>query len=145
MKSKWAFLVGIDDYKYLPPLKYAGKDADLLESKLVEICGFDKTRVISKRRHDVFPPTSAEIVGQLVDFIGSLQPTDTFLFYFAGHGCIIRDRTYLVGIDARRNQYVRRTGAIPLDDITEILASAPAEQTIVICDCCRYGLVEGVR
>lgn len=141
MSKKWAFLVGIQKYEYLSPLSYAAADAQLLAGSLRTACGFDPDQITLVTDSSSNPGrmlTNREIIRRLAWYKGHVEPNDTFLFYFAGHGFMSREeRSYLAGIDAEDNEHVAKTGAISLEDIKDALDDIPARQRIIICDCCR--------
>jgi uncharacterized caspase-like protein len=152
--SKWAFLVGINKYEHFSHLRYAAADAALLKHTLKEFCGFDDDKITllidsvsphhdpASPRHDL---TNRAILKKLSQCAQRINPDDTFLFYFAGHGFTSRDQcSYLAGIDAEENEneYVAKAGAISVTDIRDMLNEIPARQRVVICDCCRNTLVK---
>jgi hypothetical protein len=89
--AKWAVLVGVSDYENeeINDLRFAVRDARALADALVQKAGFPKSHVLlltsdSKFGPDV--PSNANISRRIATLAGSIQPQDTFLFYFSGHG-----------------------------------------------------------
>src|SRR5215207_7630463 len=89
-ERRLALVVGNDSYDEVTGLRKAVSDAHAMADALKPL-GFEVEIVDNASR-------SAMSRG-LVDFERRLQPGDTALFYFAGHGVEIRGENYLLPTD----------------------------------------------
>lgn len=140
MATKWALLVGIDNYLNIPRLRFAAADAQLLARTLEETCGFVVAVITDQNNPSGGGLTNREIVRALTKFIDQVDPEDTFLFYFAGHGATSEGSTYLLGTDVEENSHLARLGGLRLEDVEAIFADIRGRQKILICDCCRANM-----
>lgn len=89
-QHKKAFLLGIGDYpEHLGWKKLHGnEDAKAIEKLLIEKGAFDKNQIVLITEQDA---THENVLQQLDTFITRLQPNDTVVFYFSGHGQRVSD------------------------------------------------------
>lgn len=130
-----ALIIGNDQYQSLPALKKAAADAqsyaDVLQAK-----GFE--RVIVKT--DL---TRAQMVEAIAAFIDEIQPKDTAVFAYAGHGWSDSTVDYIVGTDAPHtgSQEFLKLISIPLkngqDGIIDEMQRTGATLKVIIVDACR--------
>ena len=79
IKGKYyALVIGINDYKYIPKLEIAKKDAIEVERLLREMYGFE-TKLI-------YDATRMAVLNAINDFRKKIKEEDSFLIYYAGHG-----------------------------------------------------------
>jgi tetratricopeptide (TPR) repeat protein len=84
----WAVLVGVSDYKELPDLKYADRDADLMRFYFEEGLKVKKDNVVLLVNKEA---TKTKIALALEFIEKKIQKGDQVFFYFAGHGDIEAD------------------------------------------------------
>ena len=89
--EKRAFVVGVNSYVAIPPLRTAINDATAI-SKALGALGFAVTTVED--------PGQDEFSQKWRDFLNSLKVGDAAAFYFAGHGVQIDGANYLLLKDA---------------------------------------------
>ncbi|HEX4767590.1 MAG TPA: caspase family protein [Lichenihabitans sp.] len=135
-ESKLAFVVGINAYQHLPPeaqLQRAASDAGAVGDAL-EGLGFAVTRLTQDASLD-------KILGELERFTRSIQPGDTVLFYYAGHGISLDDGNYLIPSDipllGPSDERIAKRYAIAEREVKQDLRAAGARVTIVVLDACR--------
>lgn len=119
MPKKHALLAGINDYRR-SPLAYCIDDSQLL-AKSLRAYGYRDLKLIRN-------PTSNEIQARLGD-CAALEPGDSLLFFFAGHGVTDGNRSYLIGSGT--------DDRLSLLEVASLMDASPAHQKILICDCCR--------
>ena len=130
-----ALVIGNDQYQNLPRLAKAVADAtsyaDALKAK-----GFDQ--VVLKT--DL---TRTEMVETVAAFIDQIQPGDTAVFAYAGHGWSDGNQNFIVGTDAPSNgsqQFLARV-SIALkngnDGIIDEMDQKGAALKVAIVDACR--------
>jgi hypothetical protein len=135
-----AVVIGIEDYKYLPPAPYASNDADIFTSYLKERFGVDKV-VLFK---------NSDAVGFIFDEIfdasnGELQKsiirgeTELFVFY-SGHGIPSKDGRdiYLFPSDGKTEMLEKQ--GYNINDLYNNLVLLGAKNTTVFIDACFSGV-----
>jgi hypothetical protein len=90
--AKLALVIGNSSYAHTNPLTTPEIDAGAFAAFL-ETAGFSVTTLMNATR-----PKMEEA---LADFAAALQPEDTAVFYYAGHGVQEAGENFLVGVDAR--------------------------------------------
>jgi uncharacterized caspase-like protein len=127
-----ALIFGNDSYETLPPLQKAVNDARAVGTTLARL-GFDVTRVENASRRMMNQ--------KIAEFASKVQPGDTALFFYAGHGVEIRGTNYLLATDtppAREGQEgLIASEGIPTDVIIERLQESGARISLLILDACR--------
>jgi len=96
---KYALLIGVGSYTYLPRNSLEGPPHDVrtLQRVLTQDWGFDPRDVVVLLDRQA---TKAAILGALDQLAGETRPSDYVFVYFSGHGTSGYDRTFKdVGID----------------------------------------------
>ena len=87
--DKWALLVGINNYD-ISPLRYCVADVEAFRKILVDpnIGGFDTNKVylMTDKNIGIFEPTQVNAIRVLGALADMVNPEDTFVFHFSGHG-----------------------------------------------------------
>ena len=81
--NSYALIIGIDKYKNVQPLNYAVKDAESMESMLVEYFDFSQDNVRLLLNEEA---TYVNIRRQFSEISKSAEENDRVLIFFAGHG-----------------------------------------------------------
>jgi hypothetical protein len=129
-----AFIIGIDAYEKVSPLRTAVSDARRL------------AEVLAEQHHFVVHPPLIDARGETLRALlretmaGLVSVDDRVLFYFAGHG-IAADGDdgpagYLVPADADPTD---RSTFIPMTELQEALEVLPCRHLLLILDCCFSG------
>jgi Caspase domain len=134
-EKQHAFIVGINEYKYVPRLKTAANDAN----KLGEI-------LKTEHYHEVHPicinPTTADLRAFLENMKNVVGEQDSVLFYFAGHGIALENDKgmsgYIVPADAQVND---GNTLIPMSFLYECFDVLPCRHVLLILDCCFAGSI----
>jgi uncharacterized caspase-like protein len=131
-EARRALIVGINDYREITPLKKAVGDAEALKATL-ESLGFTVDLVLNADRRELNRAVSA--------FQSELQPGDTALIHFSGHGVEIDGQNYLLPADVPKPQSGQqdfiKSEAVSLGDLMQRVASSGASTRIFIVDACR--------
>src|SRR5579871_1429974 len=87
-----ALVIGNDYYENLPKLRKAVADADSY-AEVLKAKGFDQVIL----EHDL---TRGKLDEAIATFLDQIQPGDTALFAYSGHGWSDGTQNYIVGTDA---------------------------------------------
>ena len=135
-ENRLAFVVGIDAYPGLAAevqLRRAVTDAESVGDALAAL-GFKVTRVTKDATLDT-------ILGGFEQFTRTIEPGDTVVFFYAGHGISLDDGNYLVPADVPalgpNDERLAKRHAIPERDIKQGLRAAGARVSVVVLDACR--------
>lgn len=142
--QKWALLVGINEYesKDITPLAYANDDVKAFAEALIDpaVGAFEKDRVflMTDTSTGKDRPKAVNIILRLDGLAQVIQPEDTFVFYFAGHGITSAGEPYLFAVDTEplTEETLQQT-SIPLKRLQQRLAGIKARQILFVCDSCR--------
>ncbi|ERT06284.1 caspase domain protein [Lyngbya aestuarii BL J] len=139
MKHHACITIGINQYQYLQPLSYAQRDAEALQSFLVERGGFspDKSLLMSDTSSEVWGIPTYPNRENLKDWIEAmckeqLRSGDRLWFFFSGYGLTHEGQDYLLPIDGNPAD-IEATG-IPLKFLFENLQEAPTSELLVLLD-----------
>ena len=125
-----ALVIGIDEYKHLPKLETAVRDAKAVAQVLEKDYGF-KVRLLVN-------PDRLGIIDAFDEYRESLGGKDNLLNYYAGHGWLDEDadRGYWLPGDAQSN---RRGRWVSNATITDTLKTLLAKHVMVVADSCYSG------
>ena len=140
--TRWAVVVGISSYEYLPPaaqLRFAHRDAEDFAAFLRTYAGgalpADHIKLLENEG-----ATLAEVRAALDTWlVGSAQPQDIVYVFFAGHGVLDdHDEGYFVAHDSDP-QNLHAT-AIAFEDVDQILSTRlRASLVVLLADACHTG------
>jgi hypothetical protein len=130
-----ALIVGIDTYRNAPNLSGCVADAkamtDLLSKHQDEAPNFE-CRTLVDQMEDGSPITRPQLRQACEDLFRDFR--GNALLYFSGHGILTSTGGYLCTSDAEKNDW-----GVPMQDILQFAADAPANDVIVLLDCCHSG------
>lgn len=86
---------------------------------------------------EVIDPSDVRDVGEALER-SAAQATDTLMIYFAGHGLLDSAGQLYLGIRTTGTDRLRWTG-IPFSLVRQVVSESPAENRVVILDCCFSG------
>ncbi|CBN58386.1 MULTISPECIES: GUN4 domain-containing protein [Kamptonema] len=142
MGKNKAISIGINNYEFLTPLKYAKRDAELMQDFFRNQAGFEQVLFLSD---DSLPDTKGNLIRPSFSHLRNLLLTkfekpfmgdgDNFWFFFSGHGRRDNGRDYLMACDSNPND-IESTG-ITINFLTERLRRCGADNVILILDACR--------
>ena len=143
---KWAFCVGIGDYKdsKIRDLPKARNDAKGLARVIREHGGFDHVLVFTDDRGKKDPqfPSKKNIRSALQRSIKHIKPWDLILFSFSGHGITHPSgKAFLLTVDTRLNN-LSGTG-LPLREVLDFVKKTGVKKSIIFIDASRKKIIKG--
>jgi uncharacterized caspase-like protein len=141
MGKNLAISIGINKYDFLNPLKYAKRDAELMQ-EFLHGASFEQVFLFSDDSpdfHGIPTRPSRNNLRRLLRQISNkpvMETGDNFWFFFSGHGMQCNGRDYLMPCDGD-SEDIEHT-AIPIDFVTECLRCCGAGNVILMLDACRY-------
>lgn len=135
--KQWAILIGVEQYKFVTPLRFTMEDVKRLATTLENVGGYSKECIFQVTDNSSCRPTKKEIMEQLPQWLKKVGPDDSLLVYFSGHGFLQNDQGFLAPIDINGND-LAATG-IPTSWMRQQLAACPAHAKLLILDSCHAG------
>ena len=125
-----ALVIGNDNFRFIPKLRTAGKDAKVVADMLKSRYGFKTTLLLNADRY--------ALLSALNKLRETLTPDDNLLIYYAGHGELdrVNNRGYWLPVDAEADS---TANWIPAYQITDILNAMSAKQVMLVADSCYSG------
>ncbi len=138
LAARLALVIGNDKYTEVTKLEKAGNDASAMAGVLKEL-GFDVSLALDATRR--------EMNSAIQEFVSSVNPGDTALVFYAGHGVEIDGENYLLPIDTPdasggQADFIAAE-AIGLDDLLSRLRDRNAQLNIIVLDACRNNPFSG--
>ena len=130
--KRLGLVIGNNAYTQVPALEKARGDADAMSKELSGL-GFEVITVLDATRR--------EMNASIANFTAKLEPGDTALIFYAGHGVEIDGENYLLPTDiatptASGEDFVKYE-SIALSDMLERVRRTGAKTTLVFLDACR--------
>jgi hypothetical protein len=125
-----ALVIGNDDYRQLPRLRTASRDAREVARVLQDDYGFAVTLLVNASRYD--------ILSTLNDLRQRLRGQDNLLVFYSGHGEMNREgqHGYWLPVDAEPNAPATWISSLAL---TEFLNAMDVRQVLIAADSCFAG------
>jgi hypothetical protein len=135
IERKVAIVIGINHYRdgRIPQLETAVPDADAIAAVLASTMGYE-TRVLRN-------PGKADIVAALQNVARELDPNDSVVVYYAGHGFLMDQargpaQGYWIPSDGDTH---KPANWLSNTDVSRLLANIPARQVMLVSDSCYSG------
>lgn len=96
--------IGISEYKKLKRTLYADKDAEAFHDTMKGDNTFDGYQPITNHLILNSEATVTSINDDFDDVVSSLKESDSFYFYFAGHGCNYNGKSYISGFESNKDK-----------------------------------------
>lgn len=128
----YALVIGNNNYQHLRPLNFAQNDARAVHEVLTQKYGFQSELLLDGTRGEIFR--------RVDQYKSILQPADSLLIYYAGHGSQDASDSYWMGVDA----VSVASGSLEMYGVSSSalarwLAAVPARHVLVIADSCYSG------
>jgi hypothetical protein len=144
-ETRWALLVGIDEYNeeskgLISPLRGSVMDVEAIEQALVTEGGFEPDQVIVLRSDRPGRKPTLERIRQQLRFLGDEVDTDDLVYlHFSLHSVLDArsGRTFLLPWDAPSPKSKLASRALSLDEVTETLGAMFAPKRLMVLDGCR--------
>jgi hypothetical protein len=131
-QKRLALVIGINDYKEVPKLEKAIGDATAIGQKLSAL-GFDVTTALNLDRR--------QLNQALSKLYSAIEPGDTVVVHYSGHGVEIQGENYLLPADipapTDNGSELLKSESLALNTLVETLESKGAGARILIIDACR--------
>lgn len=140
-----AAVIGINDYRHVPNLSYASKDARAFARYMRENMGLDSDHLFELYDSQATMRNMKSLIGTKLRKMAD-KPEDTVFIFFAGHGAPEEDPTspdgdsiskYILAHDSDMDDLY--TSAIPMNEIAKIFSRIRAERIVFISDSCYSG------
>ncbi len=134
-RQRRAVLIGIDQYKNIPSLKFCAADAWALRDELIA-GGFlaENISLLNSESAERRLPTKAHLAEQIHATLSTAQPDDFVLLAFSGTGLEIDGARFFCPSDANPAEV---TTLLPFDWLCDELRACPAALKVVLVDACR--------
>lgn len=126
-----AFLLGSNGPSFQPELRFANSDAERMR-----VCLESSTCAFAVNQPKLYK-NIYELLADLDSFFGSVDPTDSVVFYFSGHGLLLKAELQLLFqfTEKERLAFTSLSAA----NLREKLRHCRAQNKLVVLDCCKAG------
>ena len=137
--NAYAIVVGVEDYRDLPKVDYARRDAEMVKKYLIKSMGYREQNVVLLLGDRVTrSQLAARFENWLPKQVGDSNDAEVFVYY-GGHGAPdpSTNQAFLVPYDG--DPAFLEATAYPLNRLYKILSDLPAKRVIVALDTCFSG------
>lgn len=140
----YVLTIGINRYRDISiDLKYAAKDAGDIEKKIrVQAATLFNDRNIHSDVLTNMEATKVSIAKKIDALAKTIKPQDSFIFFAAGHGVLLRNQYYMLTHDF--NGQVNDINTISSNEIVEMSKKIKSLSQLFIFDTCHAGGVDTV-
>ncbi len=142
-RNSWAVLIGVDNYKTFPKLKYAVADAKAIKEVLIKNLGFSPDKIIELYNEKATRENILSVLGDKLSNSKVVSREDRIFIFFAGHGVTRElpaggEMGYLAPIDGDPDRL--HSTCISMTEISNISRLIPAKHIFFAIDACYGGL-----
>ncbi len=142
-RNSWAVVIGINDYKQWPKLRYAVNDARSVAEALRTKLGFPAENIIELYDGDATGEKIREVLGYQLADPKKVSPNDRVFVFYAGHGMTRElpgggELGYIIPADAELSKYQNQ--AISMSQLDDFSSLIPAKHLYYVMDSCYSGL-----
>jgi hypothetical protein len=138
--NSYALIIGIDKYENVRSLDYAVKDAEDIQSMLIDKFHFQQDNIVLLKNEEA---TKASIIQEFSNITKKAGNNDRVLIFFAGHGETEDlpdggEMGYLLPVDGNKTDlYI---SSIKMDEIQTISLRSEAKHILYLIDACYGGI-----
>lgn len=140
--KKWAFIVGVENYKYTDNVVFAKRSAEMFAKVANKTLGVPQENTFLLINENA---TAAEIKNKLKLFMRNIDKDDEIYFYYNGHGIPAADKEnepFILSADMMPD-FVSEEPFFMLKQIYSELSLSKASSVIAIVDSCFTGTTDG--
>lgn len=140
--TRYALVIGIDEYQNMGGLKTCGNDARELARALVGRAGFPQSQVVlltDDARQPQNRPTMGNMLNRMTQYSVLPKKEDTVLIFFSGHGVTVDGEGFLVPSDGGLRNAIPLRGDRKSKGVIDLLESCKAKTKLLVLDCCHAG------
>ena len=141
-RSKWLFVIGIENYKTTDDILFSRRSAELFKQVAMKTLGIRERQAYVLLDDDA---TSASIQDKLRFMLRNVKAGDKIYFYYSGHGIPAPNKdnaAYILAAD-KSPDFVADNDFFAVDTIYKTLTDSPASQVIAFMDSCFTGQTDG--
>lgn len=135
----YAVIVGVEDYRDLPKVDYAKRDAEMVKAYLTKALGYREQNIVMLLNDRV---TKSDIEARLEKWlpkqVGNNKDAEVFIYY-GGHGAPDPNTNQAFLVPYNGDPAYLETSAYPLARLYETLGRLPAKSITVVMDSCFSG------
>jgi hypothetical protein len=135
----YAVIVGVEDYRDLPKVDYAKRDAEMVKAYLTKSLGYREQNVVMLLNDRVTKSDlEARFEKWLPKQVGGNKDAEVFVYY-GGHGAPDPNTNQAFMVPYNGDPAYLETSAYPLTRLYEVLGKLPAKNITVVMDSCFSG------
>jgi len=139
--NSYALIIGIDKYENVRSLDYAVKDAEDVQSMLVDKFHFKEDNIVLLKDEEA---TQASILQEFSNITKKANDNDRVLIFFAGHGETIDlpdggEMGFLLPVDGDKTDLY--LSAIKMEELRTLSLLSDAKHILYLVDACYGGIV----
>lgn len=140
-KTKWLFVIGIEQYEFTDNISYAKRSAEMFTKTAQKTLGIPKTNsYIMLNSH----ASQTHIKTNMKKMLRRVKTGDTIYFYYNGHGIPVpsqNNEPYLLSYETEPD-FVQDEKFFSLQNIYSTLSDSKANKVIAIVDSCFSGVTD---
>ena len=139
--NSYALIIGIDKYENVRSLDYAVKDAEDIQSMLMDKFNFQQDNIVLLKNEQA---TQASILQEFSNITKKANDNDRVLIFFAGHGETIDlpdggEMGFLLPVDGDKTDLY--LSAIKMEELRTLSLLSDAKHILYLVDACYGGIV----
>ena len=140
-KTKWLFVIGIENYEYTSNISYAKRSAEMFAKIAYKKLGVKKSNSFIMINNGA---TQAKIKTNMKRMLRRVKTGDTIYFYYNGHGIPIpslKNKPFMLASDSEPD-FVADEKFFSLQNIYNQLSNSKASKIVAIVDSCFSGVTD---
>ena len=127
-EKTYIIAIGINKYQYISSLSSSISDAEKITNKIESNCKKTKSYNLKNSKKE-------DIYNILKSISKKITAKDSLVFYFAGHGVMLKNISYLAPVDAKAQQISQVSRSfININELTKIVKSMKIKSGLMIFD-----------